>query len=159
MRDVIIFTCSWHSCKYVRLVHWPTQSGVAIERTFAAVGQVVEDLRLGQPSTTLPILERMSILPIPKEDLGRPNEPFVDLSECVVEALFKDVSTGFGLLFVEKGFDNAFWKVYKRFIRPSQIFVWGAYISDNSMLPTQTKIWEGWAKDDILIFDWLFNGS
>ncbi len=34
---------------------------------------------------------------LPNEDFGRPDEPFVDLSECVFEALFNGVSTGFGL--------------------------------------------------------------
>jgi hypothetical protein len=32
-------------------------------------------------------------LPLPNEDFGRPDELFVDLSECVFEALFKGVST------------------------------------------------------------------
>jgi len=33
------------------------------------------------------------ILPLPNEDFGRPDELFVDLSECVFEALFNGVST------------------------------------------------------------------
>jgi hypothetical protein len=47
-------------------------------------------------------------LPLPNEDFGRPDEPFVDLSECFFEALFKGVSTRFGLQIVEKCFENAF---------------------------------------------------
>jgi len=68
-------------------------------------------------------------LPLPNEDFGRPDELFVDLSACVFEALFKGVSTWFGLRNVEKCFENACWKVYKMFVRPSKIFVWGAYPS------------------------------
>ena len=38
-----------------------------------------------------------------------------NISECVFEALFKGVSTGFGLANVEKCFENAFWKVGSAF--------------------------------------------
>jgi len=44
-----------------------------------------------------------------------------NLSECVFEALFKGVSTRFGLQTVEKCFENAFGNV----LPTSKIFVWG----------------------------------
>jgi hypothetical protein len=52
--------------------------------------------------------QTVALLSLPNEDFGRPNEPFEDLSECVFEALFKGVSTGFGLRNAEKSFENAF---------------------------------------------------
>jgi hypothetical protein len=64
------------------------------------------------------LLSFVTTLPLPNEDLGgRTN-----LSECVFEALFKGMSTSFGLQNVEKCFENAFGKVGSA----SKIFVWGA---------------------------------
>jgi hypothetical protein len=50
-------------------------------------------------------------LPLPNEDFGRSNKS----SECVFEALFKGVSTRFGLRIVEKCFENSFGKVGSAF--------------------------------------------
>ncbi len=42
-------------------------------------------------------------------------ESWTNLSECIFEAIFKGVSTGFGLQNVEYCFENAFWKVRPTF--------------------------------------------
>ncbi len=56
---------------------------------------VFQNLRLGQTHATPPLFWTISILPLPNEDLGRPNKHF--RTHFPREALFKGVSTGFGL--------------------------------------------------------------
>jgi hypothetical protein len=47
---------------------------------------VPHDVRVEKDDIMLMCQSNFTRLPLPNEDFGRPNEPFVDLSECVFEA-------------------------------------------------------------------------
>jgi len=83
---------------------------------------------------------------LPNEDFGRLNQPF----RMLFEALFKGVSTRFGLRIVEKCFPG------KRTLKclsdlPTSSFGEHKFVTKD--YAPQTKISEGVTKDEIQIFD------
>jgi hypothetical protein len=102
---------------------WPKLSTHALEKCFENPDFIFcssfQNLRLGGVKRRFWKTEHISEQVYPSQT--KILEGRMNLSECVFEALFKGVSTRFGLQTVEKCFENAFGNV----LPTSKIFVWG----------------------------------
>jgi len=67
------------------------------------------------------ICKTFASLPLPNEDFWKVGQTF---QSAFFEALFKGVSTRFGLRNVEKCVENTLKTCSEMFVRPSKIFVW-----------------------------------